>query len=251
MEVAAESTLFNPSTFFPRSNSSFLAASHPQIRLATTNFPTNLRFSSRIPINCIVPSTRNDLFSSRFQQNQGFVCRFQQSEVHGAEDSITSLKLGFFVNRRTIVLAATVVRVLVFGCRGVFAVEGVVDSGYGVIGQNILLLKSYWPKLSQVLGVFKEQGLVLAALLGLSAFFSMAETSITTLWPWKVRESAEKESEDGIFKMLSIDVTRFLTTILIGTTYCPSCTCNHHRCCSLNLILNIMFYCRFYLCTVW
>ncbi|XP_028107069.1 putative DUF21 domain-containing protein At3g13070, chloroplastic [Camellia sinensis] len=178
----------------------------------------NLRFSSRIPTNCIVPSTPNDLFSSRFQQNQGFVCRFQQSEVHGAEDSITSLKLGFFVNQRTIVLAATVVGVLVFGCRGVFAVEGVVDSGYGVIGQNILLLKSYWPKLSQVLGVFNEQGLVLAALLGLSAFFSMAETSITTLWPWKVQELAEKESEDGIFKMLSIDVTWFLTTIHIGTT---------------------------------
>ncbi|KAL7207591.1 hypothetical protein ACSBR1_029523 [Camellia fascicularis] len=202
MEVAAESALFNPSTFFPRSDSSFLAASHPQIRLPTTNFPTNLRFSSRIPTNCIVPSTRNDLFSSRFQQNQGFVCRFQQSE-------------GFFVNRRAIVLAATVVGVLVFGCRGVFEVEGVVDSGSGVIGQNILLLKSYWPKLLQVLGVFKKQGLVLAALLGLSAFFSMAETSITTLWPWKL---AEKESEDGIFKMLSIDVTRFLTTILIGTT---------------------------------
>ncbi|KAI8009784.1 DUF21 domain-containing protein [Camellia lanceoleosa] len=215
---AAESALLNPSTFFPRSNPSFLAASHPQIRLPTKNFPSNLLFSSRIPTNCIVPHARNDLFSSRFQQNRSFVCRFQQSEVHGVEDSITSLKLGFFVNRRIIVLAATVIGVLVFGCRRVFAVEEVVDSCYGVIGQNILLLKSYWPKLSQVLRVFKEQGLVLAALLGLSAFFSMAETSITTLWPWKVRELAEKESEDGVFKMLSIDVTRFLTTILIGTT---------------------------------
>ncbi|KAL7217808.1 hypothetical protein ACSBR2_011111 [Camellia fascicularis] len=46
----------------------------------------------------------------------------------------------------------------------------------------------------------------------------MVETSITTLWPWKVRELAEKESEDCVFKMLSIDVTQFLTTILIGTT---------------------------------
>ncbi|KAL7207624.1 hypothetical protein ACSBR1_029553 [Camellia fascicularis] len=33
-----------------------------------------------------------------------------------------------------------------------------------------------------------------------------------------LRELAEKEPEDGVFKMLSIDVTRFLTTILIGTT---------------------------------
>ncbi|PQQ04851.1 DUF21 domain-containing protein [Prunus yedoensis var. nudiflora] len=53
---------------------------------------------------------------------------------------------------------------------------------------------------------------------GTLSVFSMAETSITTLWPWKVRELAEKESEDGVFKLLRNDVTRFLTTILIGTT---------------------------------
>ncbi|XP_071725683.1 putative DUF21 domain-containing protein At3g13070, chloroplastic isoform X2 [Rutidosis leptorrhynchoides] len=74
------------------------------------------------------------------------------------------------------------------------------------------------PKVLMVLKVMKEQGLILAALFSLSAFFSMAETSITTLWPWKVRELAEKESENGVFKMLRNDVTRFLTTILIGTT---------------------------------
>ncbi|RYR00638.1 hypothetical protein Ahy_B07g088762 [Arachis hypogaea] len=34
----------------------------------------------------------------------------------------------------------------------------------------------------------------------------------------KVRELAEKESENGIFRLLWSDVTRFLTTILIGTT---------------------------------
>ncbi|PPR80231.1 hypothetical protein GOBAR_AA40482 [Gossypium barbadense] len=108
--------------------------------------------------------------------------------------------------------------VLVFGCKRVFAVDGVANAGYGVIGQCILLLRNAWPKASMILKVFKEQGLVLTALLGLSAFFSMAETAITTLWPWKVRELADKDSEDGVFKMLSSDVTRFLTTILIGTT---------------------------------
>ncbi|KAL4568189.1 hypothetical protein LXL04_023796 [Taraxacum kok-saghyz] len=68
------------------------------------------------------------------------------------------------------------------------------------------------------LRVFREQGLILAALMGLSAFFSMAETSITTLSPWKVRELAEKEDENGVFKLLRTDITQFLTTILIGTT---------------------------------
>lgn len=37
----------------------------------------------------------------------------------------------------------------------------------------------------------------------------------------KVRELAEKEPENGVFRLLRSDVTRFLTTILIGTTYSP------------------------------
>ena len=32
---------------------------------------------------------------------------------------------------------------------------------------------------------------------------------------------AEKEPENGVFRLLRSDVTRFLTTILIGTTYFP------------------------------
>ena len=43
------------------------------------------------------------------------------------------------------------------------------------------------PTLSQVAKVVSEQGVLLTVLLAASAFFSMAETSITTLWPWKVR----------------------------------------------------------------
>ena len=66
----------------------------------------------------------------------------------------------------------------VIKCRKALAAEGLVAS-------TGMYFKSNWPKILQVLGVFKEQGLILAVLLGLSAFFSMAETSITTLWPWK------------------------------------------------------------------
>lgn len=67
----------------------------------------------------------------------------------------------------------------VIKCQRVLAAEGFVAT-------SRVYLKDNWPKVLQVLGVFKEQGLILAVLLGLSAFFSMAETSITTLWPWKV-----------------------------------------------------------------
>jgi len=57
---------------------------------------------------------------------------------------------------------------------------------------------------------------LLLLLFALSAFFSASETAITTLWPWKVKELAEAEGGRGPFSLLERDVTRFLTTILVG-----------------------------------
>ncbi|KAG8097534.1 hypothetical protein GUJ93_ZPchr0013g34535 [Zizania palustris] len=103
-------------------------------------------------------------------------------------------------------------------CHRALAVAGASGAVETAAGFGGMALHGSWPRVLQILQLLREQGLILAALLGLSAFFSMAETSITTLWPWKVRELAEKEPENGVFKMLRSDVTRFLTTILIGTT---------------------------------
>ena len=55
---------------------------------------------------------------------------------------------------RGIVLASMICGVLVSGCKRVFAMDGAVNAGYGVIGQSILLLRNAW-----VLQVFKEQSL--------------------------------------------------------------------------------------------
>jgi len=104
----------------------------------------------------------------------------------GCEDRRGNLEVVNVLSRCGAVLAAIICGVVVFKCRRAMAAERLVDAGYGIIGQSILLLRNAWPKTLQVLRVLKEQGLVLALLLGLSAFFSMAETSITTLWPWKV-----------------------------------------------------------------
>lgn len=80
------------------------------------------------------------------------------------------------------------------GSRSAYAGEG----GTGVLAPPVLgnvkssvveTLKAMWPKTLQVLEVLRDQGLFLSLLLALSAFFSMAETSITTLWPWKVLSS--------------------------------------------------------------
>ncbi|ONI13654.1 hypothetical protein PRUPE_4G235000 [Prunus persica] len=196
-----------------------------------TKFPMkvllqNNRYPFQLGANCIGNSGFRGILGPRCEGVDLFVNRARlqaladDNESSGSADAVSGSKFDFVKElvKCGIVLAAMVCGVLIYGCRRAFAVEGVVNAGYGVIGQSILLLRNAWPKTLQVLQLFKEQGLILALLLGLSAFFSMAETSITTLWPWKVRELAEKESEDGVFKLLRNDVTRFLTTILIGTT---------------------------------
>jgi len=65
-------------------------------------------------------------------------------------------------------------------------------------------------------GVSLGEIALLVLLFVFSAFFSASETAITTLWPWKVRELAEHEDGKGPFTLLQQDITRFLTTILVG-----------------------------------
>eukprot|EP00466_Bigelowiella_natans_P011516 jgi/Bigna1/78415/fgenesh1_pg.54_\ len=61
--------------------------------------------------------------------------------------------------------------------------------------------------------------LYVAALLSASAFFSLSETSITTLWPWKIRELALREGRDSPFYALRKDISKLLTSLLIGNTF--------------------------------
>lgn len=65
-----------------------------------------------------------------------------------------------------------------------------------------------------------EKNLVIVAgiLFVVSAALAAAETAITTLWPWKVRELADREGPKSPFTALEGDLTRFLTTILVSTT---------------------------------
>ncbi|KAB2096141.1 hypothetical protein ES319_A01G089000v1 [Gossypium barbadense] len=213
MEMALESSILSKPNFFSSTKSSaFLLFNRnlkypPKFLSKTNHYPPPIISSfpnPRVVKAFGVPKT------GAFGSQARLGSLIKENEKLGSYQNLIFVKRG--------ILVAMVCGVLAFGCKRVFAVEGVVNAGYGVIGQSILLLKNAWPKLSMLIKVFKEQGLVLTALLGLSAFFSMAETAITTLWPWKIRELAEKESEDGVFKMLRSDVTRFLTTILIGTT---------------------------------
>ncbi|XP_012070978.1 putative DUF21 domain-containing protein At3g13070, chloroplastic [Jatropha curcas] len=222
MEIVCESSILGRSVFVSGIKSSRLLH-YNRVKFSQKNFQFLSRVSSNFanPYNfrppCISASHRIS-GSDPTARSKSLITVNADLGIEENASMGVDLELIRLLVKRAVLLGAMVCGILVFGCRRVFATEGVVNAGYGVIGQSILLLRSAWPKLSQLLRVFKEQGLILAALLGLSAFFSMAETSITTLWPWKVRELAEKEPDDGVFKMLRSDVTRFLTTILIGTT---------------------------------
>lgn len=108
--------------------------------------------------------------------------------------------------KKGIVLAATVCGVLMFGCERAFAMEGLVS----VMEQSKVFFRNAWPKVLPVLQIFKEQGVVLAVLLALSAFFSMAETSITTLWPWKV-----SSVRDYFFKYFVDNIENYDTVLFV------------------------------------
>ncbi|EFH68123.1 hypothetical protein ARALYDRAFT_474663 [Arabidopsis lyrata subsp. lyrata] len=192
--------------------------------IQSSNFSLRLLQRNKQRPLCILTNLSSSSFI-RFRKGCDFSHRNQFVVLSATEDHVgssqkhsdSSEKLDSIriLLKRGIVLGAVVCGVLLYGCGKVLASTNVVDVAFS---KSVLLLKNAWPKTSQVLKVLREQGLILAVLLGLSAFFSMAETSITTLWPWKVRELAEKEPENGVFRMLRSDVTRFLTTILIGTT---------------------------------
>ncbi|TKY57379.1 DUF21 domain-containing protein [Spatholobus suberectus] len=224
--MAVESWVLSHQVFISSSRLFYPAHENERKSMPIKVLGRNNRYPFPFVSNCVGPSTFTSLQVSSFGADTKLLdgtrlrCLGGSSDCLSDRNAVSKANLNFIQEllKRGIILAATVCGILVFGCPRVFATEGVVNAGYGVIGQSILLLRNTWPKVLQVLRIFKEQGLVLAVLLGLSAFFSMAETSITTLWPWKVRELAEKESENGVFRLLRSDVTRFLTTILIGTT---------------------------------
>ncbi|KAI4366189.1 hypothetical protein MLD38_022099 [Melastoma candidum] len=212
-----ESLVSSQSCFVSRARCPLLTLPHRTTKIPVRYSPWNCAGSCRLSLNL----DSRFLIQRKeiaFREDVGLRCK----AVRGSRDYNSQVDDGLWLLKllasKGVILVVMLCGVFVLGCKRVFAEESMVNAGYGVIGQSILLLRNAWPKVSQVLTVFKEQGLVLAVLFGLSAFFSMAETSITTLWPWKVRELAEKEPENGVFRMLRSDVTRFLTTILIGTT---------------------------------
>ncbi|MFQ6621467.1 hypothetical protein Gotur_002212 [Gossypium turneri] len=179
--MALESSILSKPNFFSSAKSSaFLLFNRnfkypPKFLSKTSHYPASIISSfpnPRVVKAFGVPKT------GTFGSQARLGSLIEENEELGSYQNLIFVKRG--------ILVAMICGVLAFGCKRVFAVEGVVNAGYGVIGQSILLLKNAWPKLSMLLKVFKEQGLVLTALLGLSAFFSMAETAITTLWPWKV-----------------------------------------------------------------
>ncbi|XP_026407193.1 DUF21 domain-containing protein At1g55930, chloroplastic-like [Papaver somniferum] len=223
MNLVAEASIFSRPTIICKPNKfPVFSLYNRQLKFSSNTSSSVLRFPIRITNNHykFSSSVPTNFSRGKFDKANGFEIRANLDSVDEEKKidcSIGNEKLDFLkvLMKGLFIMSAMVCGVFVFQCGKVYAMEGVINNG---LEQGKSVLTAAWPKLKQVLCVFKEQGLLLAALLSLSAFFSMAETSITTLWPWKIRELAEKEPENGVFRMLRTDVTRFLTTILIGTT---------------------------------
>ncbi|KAI3973891.1 hypothetical protein MKX01_030467 [Papaver californicum] len=214
MDFAVDFSVSSRSSFIWGGKSSVFVPFNRQLRISTKFIP-NLRITmKRIDPRVVVRNSSKKLSINEMKLFDSEVESKYEVGEEEEEEKGSKKELEWFMvlAKRGFLLSAMVFGVFIIRRGNFFGTDGVVNPSYKVFGQEA------WPKLLQVLIVLKEQGLVLAALLGLSAFFSMAETSITTLWPWKMRELAEKEPENGVFKMLRSDVTRFLTTILIGTT---------------------------------
>jgi hypothetical protein len=62
--------------------------------------------------------------------------------------------------------------------------------------------------------------LLWAVLFVMAACFAAAETAITTLWPWKIKKILAEEGPSSSFSPLQVDISRVLTTLLIGVTIC-------------------------------
>lgn len=194
MDMAFDSSIVGQPRFVYGTKSLCLSHYSRRMKVSMNSLQETNRYPFRSTSNCVVSCGFRGFHSSTYQGNNLFAGRASLRSVDKDSESLSgnngpsALNFEFFrgLMKHGIVLAAMVCGVLLYGCKRAFAVEGVVNAGYGVIGQSILLLRNAWPKTLQVLRVFKDQGLILAALFGLSAFFSMAETSITTLWPWKV-----------------------------------------------------------------
>ena len=69
---------------------------------------------------------------------------------------------------------------------------------------------------SQLVGRFA----LWVVLFSTAAILAGAETAITTLWPWKVKQLAAEDGAGSPFETLDKDITKVLTTVLVGVTFC-------------------------------
>ncbi|PRQ32143.1 hypothetical protein RchiOBHm_Chr5g0043101 [Rosa chinensis] len=193
--MALESSILSPPRFISGSGSKSLCFLyyHKQKNFPTKVLVQNNRYPFRLVLNWIDTSDFGRFLGPRCEGVDLFANRAclravgKDSESSSGTNAILGLSFDFVrvMVKCGVVLAAMVCGVLVYGARRAFAVEGVVNASYGVVDKCMLMFRNAWPK---------------------------------TLWPWKVCELAEKEPENGVFSLLRNDVTRFLSTILIGTT---------------------------------
>ncbi|KAI4307900.1 hypothetical protein L6164_031027 [Bauhinia variegata] len=138
---------------------------------------------------CVGPCTYRSFSISKYGKDVKLFDRVRlkgvgrDSDCLSGKDAVSKKTLKFITElvKRGIIIAATVCGII----EESLELMGVANAAYGVLGLSKLLLRNVWPKMSPAHTKWMEKGLVLSVLMGLSAFCSMADTSITALWPWK------------------------------------------------------------------
>jgi len=100
-------------------------------------------------------------------------------------------------------------------------ISTVSQSASATARELLRLSKHTWSRFQVLWSLAGGSIVPLFVLLFVASFFALSETAITALWPWKIEEMAMKEKGKGErhpLQMLRKDITRFLTTILIGGT---------------------------------
>lgn len=170
-----------------------------------------LSFAWQVPVRC-----RHLLRETRKRMAAG---RVRNKLSDGLRDS--SWSLGGRTVRAVMVSVAAAVWVLGFSPAWA--------SGGFSSGAIRPVTGTFASRLSNYQAIFGS--LLIDLAMGASAFVLFAccagtETAITTLWPWKVRELAQREvmqaeqgnKRSGMWSALRADINRFMQTILIGST---------------------------------
>ena len=164
--MALESSVLGQPVFNSGTKLLHIAHGNWRNRMPMKVLAKNSRYPIPLVSNYAVPSSSRNFFASRYGEDDKLFYRARLRCLGRSSDHICGNKSGSKANlnfvqvlvKRGILLAAAVCGILVFGCRSVFAVEGVVNAGYGVLDRAYCCLEMLGLKCYKFYGYLRSKG---------------------------------------------------------------------------------------------